>query len=137
LPFLLDSNVCIRLLNGSSPPLAERLARHSPREIRLSTVVKAELLFGARHSNRVEPNLRVLRDFFSAFHSIPFDDLSADHYGRIRAELARAGQLIGPNDLLIAASALAHDLVLVTHNVDEFSRVAGLRWEDWEAAPSP
>jgi tRNA(fMet)-specific endonuclease VapC len=132
-PFLLDSNVCIRLLNGTSPVLASRLAQHTPREIRVSTIVKAELLFGARHSERVESNLRLLRAFFGAFDSVAFDDLGAEHHGRVRAELARAGQLIGPNDLLIAASALAHDLVLVTHNVGEFSRVAGLRWEDWEA----
>jgi tRNA(fMet)-specific endonuclease VapC len=131
-PFLLDSNVCIRLLNGTSAALADRLRQHSPGEIRLSTVVKAELLYGARRSARVEPNLQLLRSFFSAFETVSFDDLAAEHYGRVRADLARDGRLIGPNDLLIAASALAHDLVLVTHNVDEFSRVAGLRWQDWE-----
>jgi tRNA(fMet)-specific endonuclease VapC len=63
---------------------------------------------------------------------LPFDDAAAEAYGRLRAELARRGTPIGPNDLMIAAIALAHDLTLVTHNTAEFSRVSGLRLEDWE-----
>ena len=131
--YLLDANACIRLVNGTSPALVSRLKIHLPTEIRLSSVVKAELLFGARNSQRVEPNLQVLAAFFAPFDSLAFDDRCAEHYGRVRAELSREGKLIGPNDLLIAATALAYDLVLVTHNIDEFSRVGGLRWEDWEA----
>jgi tRNA(fMet)-specific endonuclease VapC len=69
------------------------------------------------------------------FASLPFDDRAAEHYGRIRADLTARGDLIGPNDLLIAAIALAHNLILVTHNVREFSRVGGLLWEDWDPGP--
>ncbi len=77
-------------------------------------------------------NLRVLDRFFAPIVSVPFDDLCADHYGLIRADLERMGTPVGPNDLLIAATARANDLVLVTHNTDEFSRVVGLQIEDWE-----
>lgn len=132
MPYLLDTNACIRLLNNSSPALVARLRAEDPAQLRLCSVVKAELLFGARHSRRVAENLRLLARFFAAFGSLPFDDACAERYGVIRAQLCRDGTPIGPNDLLIAAVALAHDLTLVTHNVDEFSRVAGLRWEDWE-----
>ncbi|KYG01863.1 hypothetical protein BE21_55765 [Sorangium cellulosum] len=65
--------------------------------------------------------------------SLSFDDVAAERYAVIRAELEGRGQSIGANDLLIAAIALAHDLTLVTHNISEFSRVTGLRLEDWEA----
>jgi tRNA(fMet)-specific endonuclease VapC len=131
--FLLDTNVCIAILNGSPKSVAARLRAHSPREICLSSVTKAELAYGARHSARVQDNLRVLAKFFQSFASLPFDDRCAEHYGRIRADLEARGQPIGPNDMLIAAVAEAHDLVLVTHDTREFSRIVGLRLEDWEA----
>ena len=129
--YLLDTNACIRILNQSSKNLVERFRRQEPSAICLSSTVKAELLLGARHSSRVAENLDLLRRFFAPFLSIPFDDLCADHYGMIRASLADAGTPIGPNDLLIAATARAHDLTLVTSHTGEFSRVAGLRLEDW------
>lgn len=131
--YLLDTNACIRILNGTSPSLIERLRSVSRSQVRLSSVVKAELLYGARKSSRVAENLRLLERFFETIASIPFDDRCADEYGLLREELDRAGTPIGPNDLLIAATARAHRAVLVTHNVREFSRVAELRIEDWEA----
>jgi tRNA(fMet)-specific endonuclease VapC len=131
--FLLDTNVCIRILNGSSPPVAARLQATNPAEVRLSAVVKAELLYGARKSTRIDDNLRLLRRFFTPFVSLPFDDRCAEEAGLIRLDLERSGRPIGPNDLLIAASARAHDLVLVTHNRREFGRIPGLRVEDWES----
>lgn len=130
--YLLDTNACIRILNDSSPPLVARLRQHDPGEIRMSTVVKAELFFGARKSRRVEENLALLQRFFAPYSTLPFDDLAAEHYGIIRADLERQGRPIGANDLLIAASARAHDLIVVTHNKAELSRVPGLRLEDWE-----
>jgi tRNA(fMet)-specific endonuclease VapC len=100
--------------------------------MRVASVVRAELLFGVRNSSRVEGNLALLAAFLAPFASVAFDDLAADYYGRIRADLHRASDLIGANDMLIAATALAHDLVLVTRNVREFGRIPGLRWVDWE-----
>ena len=131
--YLLDTNACVGILNGTSPSLAERV-RFVPRvQVRLSSVVRAELLYGARKSGRVADNLRLLEEFFGTVASLPFDDRCAEEYGLIREELERAGTPIGPNDILIAATARAHGAVLVTHNVREFSRVAGLRIEDWES----
>ena len=131
--FLLDTNACIRVLNDTSPALVARLREHRPAGIRLCSTVKAELSYGARHSSRPAADLRLLNEFFSAFSSLPFDDTCAEHYGIIRNDLSRAGTPIGPNDLMIAATAMAHGFILVTHNTDEFSRVVGLRLEDWEA----
>ncbi len=140
---LLDTNVCIGLLNSanhnkttglSSRNIITRFQQYQPSEISLCSVVKAELLYGARHSQQVETNLELLRRFFDPLTSLPFDDRCAEEAGQIRADLATQGKPIGPNDLLIAATARAHDAVLVTHNLGEFSRVVGLRIEDWESA---
>jgi tRNA(fMet)-specific endonuclease VapC len=95
-------------------------------------VVKAELLYGARKSERSAHNLRVLERFFAQFRSLSFDDACAQQYGMIRAELERGGKPIGPYDMMIAATAIVAGLTLVTHNTDEFSRVTGLKWADWE-----
>ena len=130
--YLLDTNACIHALNGSSAALVERLRAETSQEIALSAITRAELLYGARHSSRVTENLRLLARFFAPFASLPFDDRCAEHYGAMRADLADRGRPIGPNDLLIAATARAHDLTLVTHNVREFTRVVGLKVEDWE-----
>ena len=87
---------------------------------------------GAYLSQARGRNLEVTKDFLASMHQYPFDDSCIEHYGALRARLTRAGQLIGPNDLLIAATALAHGAILVTHNTAEFSRVPGLLIEDWE-----
>lgn len=131
--FLLDTNVCIQLLNGTHPDVLRRLQMNPPSDIALCSVVKAELLFGARRSRQVETNLRLLARFFQPFTSLPFDDRCAEEAGQIHAHLADQGSPIGPNDLLIAATARAHDSILVTHNQQEFSRVTGLRLEDWQS----
>jgi len=130
--FLLDTNACIRLLNGTPPALIQRLRQHDPSEVGLCPVVKAELVFGAYRSARAAENLRLLKRFFRPFLSIPFDDRCVESYGLIRRDLESRGTPIGANDLLIAATAKAHDLILVTHNVREFARVPGLEIEDWE-----
>ena len=131
--FLLDTNLCIHLLNQRHPGILQHFQQHSPGEIALCSIVKAELLYGARHSKRVEANLQLLAKFFAPLVSLAFDDRCAEEAGLIRADLAGQGSPIGANDLLIAATARAHDAVLVTHNSGEFARVTGLRLEDWEA----
>ena len=129
--FLLDTNACIHLLNGSSAPLAERFRAETPATLRLCSVVKAELLFGARNSRRVAENLERLERFFAALASLSFDDDCAGEYGLLRADLARAGTPIGANDLMIAAIARHHDVTVVTSDAEEFRRVPGLRVADW------
>jgi tRNA(fMet)-specific endonuclease VapC len=130
--YLLDSNACIQLINDKHPVILQHFRQHSPAEIALCSVVKAELLFGAYRSGRVEANLQRLTVFFEPLQSLLFDDVCADHYAKIRADLQAQGKLIGGNDMLIAAIARAHNVTLVTHNTGEFSRVVGLRLEDWE-----
>jgi tRNA(fMet)-specific endonuclease VapC len=99
----------------------------------LCSISKAELYYGAYRSARREANLGVLRRFFQEFVTLPFDEKCEEVYGVIRAQLASAGTPIGPNDLLIAAVALANEATIVTHNTAEFGRVRGLRIEDWES----
>ncbi len=94
-------------------------------------IVKAELHYGAYRSRRARENLKLLRDFLRQFSSLPFDDRAVKIYGRIRRELERSGQSIGPYDLIIAAVAIGHGAILVTHNTKEFRRVRDLRLEDW------
>lgn len=130
--YLLDTNACIQFLRDPDSAVARRLALVSSREVALCTVVKAELYYGAQRSADPDHAMRVLSAFFGSLASLPFDDLAAEVYGRIRAHLARQGALIGPNDLLIASTALAYGATLVTHNVREFERVPDLQIEDWE-----
>ena len=131
--YLLDTNACIRILNGTHQGVVERFSAESPVTVRLCSVVKAELLYGARKSDRVAHVLVNLQRFFAPLDSFPFDDRAAEQYGMIRADLTRQGTPIGGNDLQIASIARVHDLTLVTHNIEEFLRVVGLRVEDWEA----
>ena len=129
--FLLDTNVCIAFLNGRDKGVRDKLLAMDPESVRLCSVVRAELLYGARNSDHVDANLGRLNEFLSAFESLPFDDACADHYGIVRAQLRRGGLTIGPNDLLIAAIALANDQALITRNQQEFHRIPGLRLVSW------
>jgi tRNA(fMet)-specific endonuclease VapC len=132
--YLLDANACIRVINGWAP-MVHRFQACRTSDLRLCSIVKAELIYGARRSAFPAENLRTLSRFFEPFVSLPFDDECAAAAGGIREHLARIGRPIAPNDLLIAAIALRNHLELVTHNVTEFSRVMGLRLADWEADP--
>jgi tRNA(fMet)-specific endonuclease VapC len=130
---LLDTNTCIsQLRKGGSAGVAKKLAAAPPGTVLLCSVVVGELVYGAHRSADVSKNLAKVGHFCSKFQSLPYDDASALEYGRIRAHLAAAGTLIGPNDLLIASIALASGLTLVTHNTAEFGRVPNLKIEDWE-----
>ena len=128
---LLDTNICVPLINRADAALSKRLLSADPGDITLCSVVRAELEFGARSSHRIAENLDRVGRFCSAFESVPFDDDAAESYGEIRAHLRREGRLIGANDLLIAAIALANELTLVTRNVAEFARVPRLLTERW------
>ncbi len=137
--YLLDTNACIAYLRTPLSTVGRRLAQQQPGDIVLCAVVKAELIYGAAHNARSQEQLAGLERFFQPYVSLPFDDTTAAIAGQIRADLAARGTPIGLHDLQIAATALAHNLTVVTHNTREFSRVAGLRIEDWErddATPS-
>lgn len=130
--YLLDTNVCARYLNGKSLAIRQRLRSTNLADIAVCSVVKGELFYGAMKSNNFEKTLDRQQEFLKLFVSLPFDDDASFIYGRIRAELSAKGIIIGANDLQIAAIAMVNNLILVTHNVREFSRVNGLRFEDWE-----
>ncbi|MCI5150753.1 MAG: type II toxin-antitoxin system VapC family toxin [Candidatus Electrothrix sp. MAN1_4] len=135
--YLLDTNVCIRYLNGSSENVRKNMVLKKPQDIFLCSVVKAELFYGSMKSRFPEKNLAQQKNFVDRFISLPFDDKAAEVYGRIRAQLEKAGTPIGPNDLLIAAIALSGELTLVTGNTREFSRIERLSCEDWEFVVPP
>lgn len=130
--YLLDTNVCARYLNGKSLAIRQRLRSTNLADIAVCSVVKGELFYGAMKSNNLEKTLDRQQEFLKLFVSLPFDDDASFIYGIIRAELSAKGIIIGANDLQIAAIAMVNNLILVTHNVREFSRVNGLRFEDWE-----
>lgn len=132
--YLLDTNVCIRYLNGRSEEVRRRTEALLPGKIALCSVVRAELLYGALKSAQPERNLERLAYFFKGFACLPFDEAASDASARVRLQLEKGGRPIGPYDLLIAATAIANHLILVTNNTREFSRVDGLTLEDWETS---
>ena len=127
----LDTNVVSGTFREPFSALAYRVAAKPRAEVAIPSVVRAELLFGALKGGSQERTGR-LRLFLAEFPELPFDDKCVEVYAEARAELERTGQRIGALDLMIAATALAHNLILVTHNTREFSRVPGLRLEDWQ-----
>ena len=94
-------------------------------------MVAAELLYGAEKSVKRQYNLKIFKTFLSLYEIVHFDEKAAELYAAIRVELERKGQMIGGNDLVIAATVLARKGTLVTHNIDEFSRINGLVINDW------
>ncbi len=131
--YLLDTNTCIRYLNGRSPSVLQKLDTLPEQDVCVCSVVKFELRYGALRSVNVERTLAEQERFLKRFASLPFDDVAHTHAAQIRVVLERAGTPIGPNDVLIAAIARANGVTLVTHNTREFGRIAELNIEDWEA----
>jgi tRNA(fMet)-specific endonuclease VapC len=119
-------------LNRRSQSIIDKLASLPSDEIAVCSVVKAELFYGAQKSQNPVGTLQRQRMFLDQFISLPFDDLAAEFYGQIRAQLEIAGTPIGIHDMQIAAIALTHQLIVVTHNRREFGRVSGLQMVDWE-----
>lgn len=129
--WLLDTNQWISLLKGRCPPIATRIAHTDPDDVWLCSIIKEELLHGAHKYDDTEARLAKLKPVFDRHPSAPFDDEAASAAARIRHELEKSGCVIGPHDTQIAGLALSRGWTLVTSNKDEFSRVAGLKLEDW------
>jgi tRNA(fMet)-specific endonuclease VapC len=132
--YLLDTNVCIALINGNVPAIRTRFekALASDSKVLVSCVVAFELWYGVAKSARVEKNARLVEAFFAgpvSVQTFEFDD--AKIAGSLRENLESVGKPIGAYDLLIAAQALRHKLMLVTANGREFGRITGLDWQDW------
>lgn len=129
--YLIDSNIWIYYLKRSDSPARAHLAQHPVHDIAVCSVIWAELLHGARKYDDPAAREAKIQTTLSPFAVCDFDLAAARHYAHIRDDLERRGCIIGNNDLMIAAIALANDLTVVTNNVEEFSRVPGLRVEDW------
>jgi tRNA(fMet)-specific endonuclease VapC len=130
--YLLDTNTCIVYLKGKNLYLKKKLENIPLSEIAVCSVVKGELFYGAMRSADPERNLKLQQDFLNQFVSLPFKDQAATIFGNIRAQLTAQGTPIGGYDLQITAIALTNNLILVTHNTREFSRIPELKLEDWE-----
>jgi tRNA(fMet)-specific endonuclease VapC len=129
--YLLDTNVVIGLLNDATSKLAQRARREKPADVAISAIVAHELFYGAFKSRRAAQNVALIDAL--QFAVIEFDKEDARQAGEVRALLASAGTPIGPYDVMIAGQARARNLVLITHNTEEFERVPGLQCDDWQA----
>jgi len=130
LRWLLDTNLCIRVLRDRPAGLRERFNREAD-ALCISTIVLTELLYGAEKSAHPDRNRQAVEQFAGRLVVLPFDDAAAAHAGEIRASLERRGLPIGGYDVLIAGHARSRGLIVVTGNLREFTRVEGLRSEDW------
>ena len=130
LRYLLDTNSLSDLIRNPQGPVAQRISSAGESTVCTSIIVAAELRFGAKKSGSSKLAERV-NLILSALSILPLEAPADRHYGEVRHQLARQGKPIGPNDLLIAAQALALDLTVVTANVQEFSRVPSLGVENW------
>ncbi len=129
--YYLDTNTIIYAVKGTYPELKERFRKVNARSIVVPSIVAAEIEYGARKSYNYEKTIALYKRFLDVFPKESFNDKAASEYGRIRARLESEGKPIGPNDLIIAAIVSANDGILVTNNEKEFSRIEGLRLENW------
>jgi len=129
--YLLDSNICIYIINQNPKQVVDHIKKLKVHQVKLSSISLAELEYGVSKSRNREKNRNALINFASAFDIVDFNDNDAEVYGLIRAELEQKGQVIGPYDMQIAAQAITRDLMLVTNNIAEFSRIPKLKIENW------
>jgi tRNA(fMet)-specific endonuclease VapC len=129
--YLLDTNICIYIINKKPPSVIKRIQTKQPEQIAISTITQAELEYGIARSKNVDQNRIALLEFLFPFLLIDFDQMAAVQYGLIRASLEAQGKPIGPMDMLLAAQAKSMDLILVTNNEKEFRRIEGLKLENW------
>ena len=131
--FLLDTNICIYIINSKSQHVLNHFKKLSPGDVLLSSVTLAELQYGVEKSQHKEKNRLALEEFTLPLEIVPFDEKAARFYGQLRTYLERNGMVIGPLDLMIASHAQSLDVTLVTNNVKEFERVPKLHIQNWAA----
>jgi tRNA(fMet)-specific endonuclease VapC len=131
--YLLDTNICIYIRQKRPEEVLRRFRKLRQGEAALSVITYGELLYGAAKSKQRTDALGSLRELLHWLPALPLPAVAAEAYGAIRAELSATGQLIGNNDLWIAAHAVSTGLILVTNNEKEFRRVSGLKMQNWAA----
>lgn len=129
--YFLDTNIISYFLKGKYPSIQDHFASVPAQDIFIPSIVVAEIEYGAEKSSDYKKTKAVYQRFINMFHIVSFSEKAAVHYGRIRSFLEKEGKLIGANDMLIAAIVLSEDGVLVTNNTSEFSRIPGLKTENW------
>ena len=129
--YMLDTNICIYIIKHQPENVIRKFMEHNQDDICISAITYAELAYGVEKSQAREKNRIALMVLLSEIQILPFDDLAAQIYGEVKADLQKKGTPIGPMDTLIAAHAKALNLTLVTNNTKEFARVEGLELEDW------
>jgi tRNA(fMet)-specific endonuclease VapC len=129
--YMLDTDICIYIIKKKPRSVLNYFQRLQPGELSISAITFAELMNGAKKSHQVESNIKRLNELAELLEIKPFDQKAAIAYGNVRSALEKKGNIIGSNDLLIAAHALSHDYILVTNNEKEFRRVDGLKIENW------
>jgi tRNA(fMet)-specific endonuclease VapC len=130
LAYMLDTNICIHVMKNYPVALLEKF-NSLAEQICISSITLGELHYGAEKSARRADNLIAIEHFVARLEVLPFDAKAAAHYGQLRAELARAGTPCGPHDMQIGGHARSEGLIVVTNNLREFSRMPGVRVEDW------
>lgn len=133
--YLIDSNICVYIINNRMEGSAEWIKSAGIENVFISAITVAELEFGLAKSTRYEQTQQALYKFLSGFEILDFDMTCAQAYGALRADLQRKGTPIGNMDMLIGATALARNMILVTNNVNEFERIANLQLENWVESP--
>ncbi len=131
--YLLDTNICIYIINKKPLSTIERIREKQINEIAISTITIAELEYGVERSQHTDQNRIAVIEFLVPFNILEFDQDAAIAYGKIRKQLESKGTPIGPMDLLLASQALSHHLILVTNNEKEFKRIENLQIENWAA----
>jgi tRNA(fMet)-specific endonuclease VapC len=129
--YLLDTNICIYIRQKRPQEVFKRFSKLRAGEVALSVITSGELLYGAAKSRHRTAALERLRELFHLLPALALPETAAETYGTLRADLESRGQMIGNNDLWIAAHALTSNLILVTNNEKEFRRVRGLKVQNW------
>ena len=129
--YMLDTNICIYMIKHQPENVIRKFMEHNPDDICISAITYAELAHGVEKSQAREKNRIALMVLLSEIQIVPFDDLAAQIYGEVKADLQKKGTPIDPMDTLIVAHAKSMNLTLVTNNTKEFARVEGLELEDW------
>ena len=129
--YYLDTNIIIYAIKNEYPNIIKHFTKVPSSSIVIPSIVLAEIEYGAKKSKNYQKTIDIYNSFTGIFHTANLNKQAIKEYGIIRSELEKKGSLIGSNDLLIAAIVKAEDGILITHNVKEFSRVDGLRIEDW------
>ena len=129
--YLIDTNICIYIMNNRPPEVIQKFKSKDAGQIGISSITVSELYYGVSKSKYQKKNLIRLKEFLTPFEILAYDESASKLYGKIRAQLEKSGDVIGPLDLLIAAHALSLNLVLITNNEKEFNRVKALNVENW------